>query len=129
VEKLVKQEPIVVLVVEDEPMVRALVVDVLEDAGCEVIESPTADHAVTVLEKRPDIRVVFTDVHMPGRLDGFQLARIVEDYHHHARVIVASGRRGPEPGDISPATRFIFKPYHTEKLVGAVRDAAALAGR
>ena len=61
--------PPVVLVVEDEALIRMLAVDVLEEAGFEVIEAPSADYAVLVLDKRDDIRVVFTDVDMPGRLN------------------------------------------------------------
>ena len=118
---------VVVLVVEDEPLVRALAVDVLEESGCEVIEAPTADYAVTVLEKRPDIRVVFTDVNMPGRIDGFQLARHVQDHYHRTGVIVASGKCVPEPGEISPNTMFMIKPYRADALVLAVRRLAQLA--
>ena len=73
--------PGVVLVVEDEALLRLLVVEVLEEAGFEVIEACTADDAVILLVQRSDIRVVFTDVNMPGCLDGFQLARHVQDHH------------------------------------------------
>jgi CheY-like chemotaxis protein len=117
-------EPVVVLVVEDEPLIRAFAADMLEDAGFEVVESPTADHAVTVLKKRPDVRVVFTDVHMPGRLSGFHLARHIEDHHQRVGVVVTSGKAGPQPGDMSPKAKFLFKPYRTEALVRAVREMA-----
>ena len=117
--------PTVVLVVEDEPLVRLLAVDVLEEAGFEVIEAPTADYAVTVLEKREDVRVVFTDVDMPGRLNGFQLARHVQDNHHRVRVIVGSGKCRPGPGDVAPGTIFLQKPYPLETLVREVRRLAS----
>ena len=87
--------PPVVLVVEDEALIRMLAVDVLEEAGFEVIEAPSADYAVLVLDKRDDIRVVFTDVDMPGRLNGFQLARHIQDHHHRVRVIIGSGKCRP----------------------------------
>ena len=69
-----------------------LAVDVLEVAGFEVIEAPSADYAVLVLGQRDDIRVVFTDVDMPGRLNGFQLARhtritITGEGHHRIRKV------------------------------------------
>lgn len=115
----------VVLVVEDEPLVRALAVDILEDAGFEVIEAPSADYALVVLGKRPDIRIVFTDVDMPGQLDGFQLARFVQDYHHHARVIVGSGKARPKPGEMAPDMIFLAKPYVPAALVEAVQQLAA----
>lgn len=111
----------VVLVVEDEPLVRAMAADVLEEAGFEVIEAPTADHALTVLESRSDVRVLFTDVEMPGRRNGFELARIVEDHHHRIRVIIGSGRARPAAGDMSPASIFLSKPYTPDALVKAVR--------
>ena len=114
-----------VLVVDDEALIRMLAADVLEEAGFEVIEAPTADHAVTVLENRDDIRVVFTDVDMPGRLNGFQLARHIEDHHHRVGVIVGSGKCRPGPGDVAPGTIFLQKPYPLETLVREVRRLAA----
>ena len=115
----------VILVVEDEPLVRLLAVDVLEEAGFEVIEAPTADYAVLVLEKREDIRVVFTDVDMPGRLNGFQLARHVQDHHHRVRVIIGSGKCRPGPDDVAPGTIFLQKPYPLETLVREIRRLAS----
>jgi two-component system, response regulator PdtaR len=116
--------PSVVLVVEDEPLVRLLAVDVLEEAGFEVIEAPTADYAVLALEKRADIRVVFTDVDMPGRLNGFQLARYVQDHHHQIGVIIGSGKCDLGPGDVAPGTIFLQKPYPLATLVREVRRLA-----
>jgi CheY-like chemotaxis protein len=66
-----------VLVVENEPLVRAVAVEALETEGFEVIAAPSADYAVTLLQSRDDIDVVFTDVAMPGTLNGFDLARLV----------------------------------------------------
>src|SRR5215217_2575185 len=97
----------VVLVVEDEPLVRAVAVDALEDAGFEVLEAATADYAVAVLGQRSDIRVLFTDVEMPGQLNGFQLARFALEHYQRVRVIVGSGRSHPRPGDMAPDTVFL----------------------
>jgi two-component system, response regulator PdtaR len=115
----------VVLVVEDEPLIRMLAVDVLEEAGFEVIEASTADYAILVLDKREDIRVVFTDVDMPGRLNGFQLARHVQDHHHRVKVIIGSGKCRPGPDDVAPGTIFLQKPYPLETLVREVRQLAS----
>src|SRR5215217_1405565 len=79
----------VVLVVEDEPLVRAVAVDALEDAGFEVLEAATADYAVAVLGQRSDIRVLFTDVEMPGQLNGFQLARFALEHYQRVRDLLA----------------------------------------
>ena len=70
-------------------------------------------------------RVVFTDVDMPGRLNGFQLARHIQDHHHRVRVIIGSGKCRPDLGDIAPGTMFLQKPYPLEVLVREVRRLAA----
>ena len=95
--------------------------EVLEEAGFEVIETRTADDAVLLLDHRPDIRLVFTDVDMPGALDGFQLAQYVQDHHCDVAVIIGSGKCRPGPEDISPGTIFLQKPYSTSALVNHVR--------
>jgi DNA-binding NtrC family response regulator len=77
-----------------------------------------------VLGKREDIRVVFTDVDMPGRLNGFQLARHVQDHHHRVGVIIGSGKCHPGPHDVAPETIFLQKPYRLETLVREVRRLA-----
>jgi two-component system, response regulator PdtaR len=117
--------PAVVLVVEDELLVRLLVVDVLAEAGFEVVEASTADYAVLVLDDRPDIRVVFTDVDMPGRLNGFQLARHVQDHYPCVGVVIGSGKCRPAPDEVAPGTSFLQKPYPLGTLVREVRRLAA----
>ena len=77
-----------------------------------------------MLDKRSDIRVVFTDVDMPGRLNGFQLARHVQDHHHRVGIIIGSGKCHPGPGDVAPGTIFVQKPYPLEALVREVRRLA-----
>ena len=98
-------QPNAVLVVEDEPLVRALAVDDLEGAGFDVLEASTADYALVVLETREYICVLLTDVDRPGRLNGFQLARIVQDHFHRVQVVIVSGKARPNGDDIAP-TRF-----------------------
>jgi CheY-like chemotaxis protein len=120
------ERPNVVLVVEDEPLVRALAVDVLEEAGFDVLEAPTADYGLVVLQTRDDICVLLTDVDMPGRLNGFQLARMVQDHFHRVRVVIVSGKARPNREDIAPDAIFIPKPY---KLSEVVRTVRSLAGR
>ena len=118
--------PAVVLVVEDEALLRLLVVDILEEAGFQVIEACTADDAVILLVQRSDIRVVFTDVNMPGHLDGFELARHVQDHHCGVGVIIGSGKCRPNPEDLPPDTIFLAKPYSTSTLVHQVKRMAPL---
>src|SRR5829696_6022675 len=84
-----------VLVVDDEALLRMLASDVLEEAGFEVVEAASADAALVALQSHPEIRVVFTDVDMPGSLDGLGLARVVQERWPGIGVLVVSGI-GPE---------------------------------
>ena len=83
-----------VLIVEDEPLVRFCAVQTVEEAGFAVIEAANADEAIAILESRRDIRVVFTDIHMPGSMDGLKLAHAVRDRWPPIKIIVTSGRDG-----------------------------------
>jgi CheY-like chemotaxis protein len=89
--------PTVVLLVEDEPLVRMLGVDVLEDAGFTVVEAANASEALRALETRTDVRVLFTDVNMPGELDGLELARVVHQRWPDIRLLIASGQVSQRP--------------------------------
>jgi DNA-binding NtrC family response regulator len=109
---------ILVLVVEDEPAVRAVAVETLEIEGFKVIEAPSADYAVTILQARDDIRVVFTDVTMPGHLNGFDLAQIAKSLHPNISVIVTSGALPSGFSGLAPEARFLQKPY---RMTGVIR--------
>ena len=84
--------PAVVLVVEDEPLLRELAVEFIEDAGFLALEAGDAEEAVALLEARSDIAVVFTDINMPGNMDGLKLAHMVRDRWPTKKIVVASGR-------------------------------------
>jgi CheY-like chemotaxis protein len=90
---LIMGESTVVLVVEDEPLVRMDMADCLTDEGFEVIEASDADEAIKALEADGRIRLLFTDVDMPGTMDGLKLARFVADRWPPVRIIVTSGHR------------------------------------
>jgi DNA-binding NtrC family response regulator len=111
-----------ILVVEDEPAVRAVAVEALEDDGFEVIEAPSADHAMTILQARDDIAVVFTDVTMPGNLNGFDLARIAQALHGNIPVIIASGALLSEFSGLAPDARFLQKPYRMTRVIELIRQ-------
>jgi two-component system, response regulator PdtaR len=113
-----------VLVVEDEPLIRAFAADVLEEAGFAVIEAPSADYALVVLDKRSDVAVVFTDVEMPGNQNGLDLARFVSDHYPNITIIIASGRVRPGPGEIPPNALFLAKPYGPQTLIKAFETLA-----
>jgi two-component system, response regulator PdtaR len=83
----------VVLVVEDEGLLRASAMDMVKEAGFDVLAASDADEAIRVLESRSDIRAVFTDVHMPGSMDGLRLARVIRSRWPPVALIVTSAKR------------------------------------
>ena len=112
----------VVLLVEDEPLVRMFSADVLEEAGFEVIEAFNGDEALNVLDARHDIEVLFTDVNMPGSLDGLNLARVVHERRPSIKLLIASGQVRLSDDQIPDAGRFLAKPYAPEAIVREVRE-------
>jgi CheY-like chemotaxis protein len=111
----------VVLLVEDETLVRLTQVDILREAGFWVVEAADADEAFDLLRARPDIDVVLTDVDMPGSLDGFEFARLVRQGWPEVGVLVISGKTTPGAGDLPDNTTFITKPVRPEILVDELR--------
>lgn len=117
--------PHVILIVEDEPLQRLAAMDLVEDAGYETVVAADATEAVAILEARPDIRLVMTDVDMPRGVDGMRLAAIIRDRWPPIKVIIISGHL-EDPGDQIPAeTRFFSKPYREGELLDAIRDMLA----
>lgn len=109
---------LVVLVVEDEPLVRMTAADELEEAGFQVLEAANADVALTVLEARADeVQVLFTDVDMPGSMDGMALAEKVNERWPHIRLLISSGYACPQPDTIPDHGHFLPKPYRPAVVV------------
>ena len=120
IEKLKNKPEIraLILVVEDEALVRMMLVDVLDDAGFKVVEAAHADEALHILAAVPDVQVVVTDVEMPrGSINGFELARRVRDDRQDVGVVIASGRVAPAPGDLPQGAYFVEKPVRPERLL------------
>jgi CheY-like chemotaxis protein len=113
---------LVVLVVEDEPIVRFDAIQSLEDAGFEVVDAYDADHALVALEQRPDVRAVFTDVHMPGRLNGVELARLVHQRRPDVQVLVTSGVMRVSRDDLPEGGHFVPKPYDASQVAALIRN-------
>ena len=111
---------IIILVVEDEPILRLDAVDFLEEAGHTVIEAANAIEAIALLESRMDINVVFTDIEMPGSMDGMMLARAVRDRWPPVTIVVASGRVVPGAGDLPDNVPFLSKPYSPASVLKAI---------
>lgn len=106
-------EPIA-LVVDDEPLILMDTSDMISDEGYAVVEATTADEAYEFLDRHSSLQLLFTDVQMPGDLDGFDLARAVADRWPHICVVIASGAAVPGPGDIPANATFISKPFTAE---------------
>jgi CheY-like chemotaxis protein len=117
-----KKKAPVILVVDDETIIRWGAVKMVEDAGFEVLEAANADEAIEILESRNDIRVVFTDIHMPGSMDGLKLANAVRDRWPPIEIVVTSGRERPTEEDLPERGRFLPKPYSSASISAALRE-------
>jgi CheY-like chemotaxis protein len=106
-----------VLVVEDELFVRMMAVDALEDAGYTTIEAQDADQALILLEVRDDIDLVFTDIKMPGAVDGLGLAMRVRERWPDLPVILTSGHLYREDTMLPASVPFLQKPYRAATLI------------
>jgi CheY-like chemotaxis protein len=111
------RETAVVLVVEDDPLLRMNAVDMIEEAGFEAIEAPDADAAIQLLEDRSDIRLIFTDIDMPGSMDGLALAHAVANRWPPVRIVATSGHFKVSETDLPNGGRFIPKPYRQHQLI------------
>jgi DNA-binding NtrC family response regulator len=114
----------VLLIVEDEFLIRTSTVQVAQAAGFDVLEAANADEAVCILESRADIRVVFTDIDMPGSMNGLRLAGVVRDRWPPIEVIVTSGKTAPQAHELPVRGRFFPKPYAYRELNGLFQSLA-----
>src|ERR1700710_3122877 len=112
----------VVLIVEDELLLRMNAVEMIEAAGFEVVEAASADEAIEILESRRDITVVFTDIQMPGSMDGLKLARAVRGRWPPIKIVATSGRHNFGETDLPEGGRFLPKPYNSAQLTGMLRE-------
>lgn len=114
-----------VLIVEDEALVRLVAVDMIQEAGYRVLEAGDADEAIRILEARNDIRFIFTDIDMPGSIDGLKLAHAVSKRWPPIKIIVTSGMQTPKESDLPKGSRFLPKPYDANSLGVAFSQLAA----
>ncbi|WP_230532399.1 response regulator [Microvirga roseola] len=121
---LSSEHRMVVLVVEDQTLVRMFITDFLAEAGFKVFEAVNADEAVQILEARPDVQAVVTDLEMPGSMNGINLAHVVRERWPGTGIIVTSGRERPGPDDLPEDAVFLAKPYLPETVIGVVRQMA-----
>jgi CheY-like chemotaxis protein len=109
--------PAVVLVVEDEMLLRMRTVDMVEDAGFTSVEAVDADEAVAILESRSDIALLFTDIQMPGSMDGLKLAHAVHERWPPIKIILVSGQLRLANIDIPADSRFFGKPLEAREMI------------
>lgn len=110
----------VVLVVEDEVLIRMTAVDYVQQAGHTAIEASSADEAIQILEQRTDIDIVFSDVTMPGSMDGLKLISVIRKRWPPVRLILTSGKGLPLGAVLPERTVFLQKPYAFQKLASAM---------
>ena len=117
----------VVLIVEDEALLRISGAEMIADAGYDVVEAGNADEAIAILEARADIHIVFTDIQMPGSMDGLRLARFVRDRWPPIKLVATSGRVTILEGDLPEGGLFIPKPCTAAGLAEVLGSLAAPA--
>jgi two-component sensor histidine kinase len=111
-----------VLVVEDEMILRMRALDIVEDAGFNPVEAVNADQAISILESRSDISVLFTDIQMPGSIDGLKLAHAVHDRWPSIKIILVSGQVKPSDAERPADSRFFGKPLGVEQMIAELQD-------
>jgi len=115
-----------ILVVEDEALIRMVSADVLADAGFRVLEAQNADEAIAILKSADHVEMVFTDIRMPGRMDGLELATFVHAHWPDVRLLVTSGHCVLADSEIPDGGRFVSKPYDLHGLVAEIRSIMAV---
>lgn len=122
------KHPSVVVVVEDEFLIRLHVVNVLTNDGFEVIEADNSDEALAILRKHHEaVQVLFTDVHMPGEMDGLALAHHARQHWPQLGILIASGQARLAKEDLPAGSRFLNKPYQSQHVVKHVRELVNVA--
>ncbi|WP_068094599.1 response regulator [Novosphingobium rosa] len=114
-----------VLVVEDETLVRLYGMDILEDAGFRVLDAGNADEAIAVLQSHDEVSLLFSDIDMPGSMNGLELAHVVHDRWPNIRLLLTSGHRQPTQDQIPDDGRFMRKPWGEQALMAKIREILA----
>ena len=112
----------VILIVEDEFLIRKGAVNMISAAGFDVVEAESADEAISILEGRFDITVVFTDINMPGSMDGLKLAAAIRGRWPPIQIVATSGLRIIGKDELPPGSRFLPKPYNPPQIAGTLRE-------
>jgi len=111
-----------VLVVEDDFLIRMHAAELIADAGFDVVEAASADEAIVILEDRLDITVVFTDIQMPGSMDGLKLAAAIRGRWPPIKIVATSGLVDVRLDELPEGGHFLPKPYSSEQIVRTLRE-------
>src|SRR3979409_1005015 len=111
-----------VLVVEDEMVLRMRAVDIVEDAGFKAVEAVNADEALAILESRSDISLLFSDIQMPGSMNGLKLAHAVHERWPCIKIILVSGEVNVADADKPPDSRFFGKPLEEKQMIAELQE-------
>jgi CheY-like chemotaxis protein len=117
--------PFAVLVVEDDAILRLHALDIVAEAGFTAIEAKNADEAIAILELRSDIALLFTDVNMPGSMDGLKLAHAVRNRWPPIKIVVVSGHVQLDQNELPSDARFFGKPFEVKTMIGELRQLIA----
>src|ERR1700737_4221481 len=112
----------IVLIVEDEFLLRMNAAESIGDAGFDVVEAGNADEAIAILEARPDIHVVFTDIQMPGSMDGLKLAQFVRGRWPPTKIVETRGNFAGWDGDLPEDGVFLPKPYTFDRIAATLTE-------
>jgi CheY-like chemotaxis protein len=105
-----------ILVVDDEVIVRIDLVDTIQDAGFSTFEANNADEAIQLMERHPEIQVLFTDIDMPGTMDGLKLSHYIRHRWPPVRIVITSGHVMARPDQMPAEAVFIAKPHQPADL-------------
>ena len=111
----------VILIVEDEVLINSITSDDLQSEGYEVVSAYDADEAIEILEHRDDIDLVFTDIDMPGSMDGLMLAAAVRDRWPPIHIIITSGKAHPKSNEMPRDSQYIPKPWLVREVLEVIR--------
>lgn len=116
------------VVVEDEELIRLVACEALAHAGFDLVETQHADEAIAVLGARArEIQAMFTDIHIPGSMDGLALAHLSRRMCPWVALLIASGRARPRPEEMPSGSRFVAKPYRSAHVVSHLREMVVVA--
>ncbi len=118
----IQHEDTLILIVDDELLLRELIADIFTDEGFRVVLADSAADALKLLETYDDIRLVFSDIQMPGKPDGLGLMEIIRQRWPHILMILASGRMRPQADDLPHDIRFVQKPFDYGEVLRTVDD-------